>query len=242
MTGSRTFPAGKILAAPDLALAALMMELPELLLEDRPAGANTHAQAGAAAAGFISSQPKPTKEALEDLELVQKFLNSDTRNFAFNQLVRKYQQKVYWHVRKMVIDHDDANDLTQEVFIKIWKNLEKFRQDAQLYTWIYRIATNECLNFLSSKRRRFFLPLHDVAAELTQKLDASPDLEGDEIQRRLQKALLQLPDKQRLVFNMRYYDELKYEEISQILGTSVGALKASYHHAAKKIEDFLTNH
>lgn len=219
-----------------------MMELPELLLENRPGGAPAHAQAGAAAAGFISSQPKPKKEALEDQELVEKFLHSDTRNFAFNQLVRKYQQKVYWHIRKMVIDHDDADDLTQEVFIKIWKNLEKFRQDAQLYTWIYRIATNECLNFLSSKRRKFFLPLHDVAAELTQKLDASPDLDGDEIQKRLQKALLRLPDKQRLVFNMRYYDELKYEEISAILGTSVGALKASYHHAAKKIEDFLTNH
>jgi RNA polymerase sigma-70 factor (ECF subfamily) len=221
-----------------------MMNLPELLLEDRPAGAPVNAEAGAAAVDLISSQPqpKPKKEALEDLELVEKFLNSDTRNFAFNQLVRKYQQKVYWHIRKMVIDHDDADDLTQEVFIKIWKNLERFRQDAQLYTWIYRIATNECLNFLSSKRRKFFLPLHDVAAELTQKLDASPDLEGDEIQKRLQKAILQLPDKQRLVFNMRYYDELKYEEISEILGTSVGALKASYHHAAKKIEDFLTNH
>lgn len=179
---------------------------------------------------------------MEDQDLVEKFLNADTRNFAFNQLVRKYQQKVYWHIRKMVVDHDDADDLTQDVFIKVWKNLEKFRQDAQLYTWIYRIATNECLNFLSSKRRKFFLPLNDVAAELSQKLDASPDLEGDEIQLRLQKALLQLPDKQRLVFNMRYYDELKYEEISQILGTSVGALKASYHHAAKKIEDFLLNH
>lgn len=219
-----------------------MMELPELLLEDHPAGVKAPAQAGAAAADFIDRQPKTKKEALEDQELVQKFLHSDTRNFAFNQLVRKYQQKVYWHVRKMVIDHDDADDLTQEVFIKVWKNLEKFRQDAQLYTWIYRIATNECLNFLSAKRRKFFLPLHDVAAELTQKLDASPDLEGDEIQKRLQKAILQLPDKQRLVFNMRYYDELKYEEISEILGTSVGALKASYHHAAKKIEDFLTNH
>ena len=189
-----------------------------------------------------SHRHKSSKKTLEDQELVEKFLNADTRNFAYNQLVRKYQQKVYWHIRKMVVDHDDADDLTQDVFIKIWKNLEKFRQDAQLYTWIYRIATNECLNFLSSKRRKFFLPLNDVAAELSQKLDTCPDLEGDEIQLRLQKALLQLPDKQRLVFNMRYYEELKYEEISQILGTSVGALKASYHHAAKKIEDFLTNH
>jgi len=179
---------------------------------------------------------------LEDKELVQKFLNPDSRNFAYNQLVRKYQQKVYWHIRKMVIDHDDADDLTQETFIKIWKNLENFRQESQLYTWIYRIATNECLNFLSSKRRKFFLPLNDVAAELAEKIDATPTLEGDEIQKKLQKALLRLPDKQRLVFNMRYYDDLTYEQISDILGTSVGALKASYHLAAKKIEEFLTQH
>jgi RNA polymerase sigma-70 factor (ECF subfamily) len=221
-----------------------MMDLPELLLTDSPHPGLVFAggEAGAAVQDASGNRPpKPKKEALEDQELVEKFLNADTRNFAFNQLVRKYQQKVYWHIRKMVIDHDDADDLTQEVFIKIWKNLARFRQDAQLYTWIYRIATNECLNFLSAKRRKFFLPLNDVAAELSQKLDATPDLEGDEIQRRLQKALLRLPDKQRLVFNMRYYDELKYEEISAIVGTSVGALKASYHHAAKKIEDFLTN-
>jgi len=179
---------------------------------------------------------------LEDQELIAKFLHSDTRNFAFNQLVRKYQQKVYWHIRKMVIDHDDADDLTQEVFIKVWKNLSSFRQDSQLYTWIYRIATNECLNFLAAKRRRFFLPLHDVAAELSQKLDASSAPDGDEILKKLQKALLQLPDKQRLVFNMKYFDELKYEEISKILGTSVGALKSSYHLAVKKIEEYLTKH
>jgi RNA polymerase sigma-70 factor (ECF subfamily) len=180
------------------------------------------------------------KSRVEDQELVQKFLNPDTRNFAYNQLVRKYQQKIYGHIRKMVVDHDDANDLTQETFIKIWKNLASFRQESQLYTWIYRIATNECLHFLAAKRRRFFLPINDVAAELAQKIDASPLIEGDEIQKQLQKALLRLPDKQRLVFNMRYYDELKYEEISQILGTSVGALKASYHLAVKKIEEYLS--
>jgi RNA polymerase sigma factor (sigma-70 family) len=176
---------------------------------------------------------------VEDKELLEKFANPDSRNLAFNQLIRKYQQKIYWHIRKMVIDHDDADDLTQEVFIKVWKNLENFRQDAQLYTWIYRIATNECLTFLSSKRRKFFLPINDVAAELTEKIDSSPSIDGDEIQLKLQKALLKLPDKQRLVFNMKYYDELKYEEISEILGTSVGALKASYHHAVKKIEEFI---
>lgn len=140
----------------------------------------------------------------------------------------------------MVIDHDDADDLTQEVFIKIHKAIGNFREDAQLYTWIYRIATNECLSFLKKKRRRFFLPLEDVAAELTEKLDSSAHINGDDIQLKLQKALLKLPDKQRLVFNMRYYDELSYDEISKITNTSVGALKASYHHAAKKIEDFIT--
>jgi RNA polymerase sigma factor (sigma-70 family) len=176
---------------------------------------------------------------VEDKEILKKFANPDSRNLAFNQLVRKYQQKIYWHIRKMVIDHEDADDLTQEVFIKVWKNLGNFRQDAQLYTWLYRIATNECLTFLSSKKRKFFLPINDVAAELAEKIESSPDISGDEIQLKLQKALLKLPDKQRLVFNMKYYDELKYEEISEILGTSVGALKASYHLAVKKIEEFL---
>ena len=155
-------------------------------------------------------------------------------------LVRAYQQRVYWHVRKMVIDHDDADDITQEVFIKIHKAIDTFREDSQLFTWIYRIATNECLNFLNKKRRRFFLPIEDISAQLSSKIDSSNDISGDEIQKKLQKALLQLPDKQRLVFNMRYFDDLSYENISEITNTSVGALKASYHHAAKKIEVYLT--
>ena len=141
----------------------------------------------------------------------------------------------------MVIDHDDADDITQEVFIKIYRNISDFRQDAQLFTWIYRIATNECLNFLRRKKRRFFLPIGDVEGELRSTLCSSPDIAGDEIQLKLQKALLRLPDKQRLVFNMKYFDELSYEEMSEITQTSVGALKASYHHAVKKIEDFLKN-
>lgn len=154
-------------------------------------------------------------------------------------MVRKYQQKIYWHIRKMVIDHDDSDDLVQEVFVKIWKNLDNFREDAQLYTWIYRIATNECLNFLRKKKNRFFLPIHDVQNELSGKLDNSPYIDGDEIQIKLQKAILKLPDKQRMVFNMKYFEEMKYEEISEITDTSVGSLKASYHHAVKKIEEFL---
>jgi RNA polymerase sigma factor (sigma-70 family) len=177
----------------------------------------------------------------DDKTLLEKFQNIETRNFAFNLLVRKYQQKVYSITRKMVIDHDDADDLTQEVFIKVWNKLEGFRADAQLFTWIYKIATNECLNFLNKKKKRFFLPINDVEQELSNKLDTSPDLSGDEIALQLQKALLKLPEKQRLVFNMKYFEELKYEEISEILGTSVGALKASYHLAVKKIEDYIKN-
>ncbi|MEO0556144.1 MAG: sigma-70 family RNA polymerase sigma factor [Bacteroidota bacterium] len=176
---------------------------------------------------------------MEDKELLEKLRNEETRNFAFNQLVRKYQERIYWHIRKMVIDHDDADDIVQDVFVKVYKAIGKFREDAQLFTWIYRIATNECLTFLNKKKRRFFLPIGDVEAELNNKLDTSSDLDGDQIQKKLQKALLKLPAKQRLVFNMKYYDEMKYEEISEITNTSVGALKASYHHAVKKIEDLL---
>ena len=176
---------------------------------------------------------------MDDQELLLKLKNPETRNYGFNLMVRKYQKKIYWHVRKMVIDHDDADDLVQEVFVKVWKNMGNFREDAQLFTWIYRIATNECLNFLRKKKNRFFIPIHDIQNELTKKLDSSPYIDGDEIQMKLQKALLKLPDKQRLVFNMKYFDELKYEEIAEITETSVGSLKASYHHAVKKIEAFL---
>ena len=157
-------------------------------------------------------------------------------------LVRKYQQRVYWHIRKMVIDHDDADDLTQEVFIKIHKNIGSFRHDSQLFTWIYRIATNECLNFLQRKKRRFFLPIGDLQSELLSRLASTPDISSDEIQLKLQKALLKLPVKQRLVFNMKYFDDLSYEEIADITKTSVGALKASYHLAVKKIERILQEH
>jgi len=172
---------------------------------------------------------------LEDSELLSKIRNPDTRNYGINLLVRAYQQRVYWLVRKMVIDHDDADDITQEVFIKINTAIDRFREDAQLFTWIYRIATNECLNFLNKKRRMFFLPIEDIGPALEAKLE----IDGDEIQKKLQKAILKLPDKQRLVFNMKYFDDLPYEQIAEITNTSVGALKASYHHAVKKIEEFI---
>ncbi|MEM8895297.1 MAG: RNA polymerase sigma factor [Bacteroidota bacterium] len=176
---------------------------------------------------------------MEELELLGKLKNPETRNFAFNQLVRSYQERTYHHIRKMVIDHDDTDDLVQEVFVKVYNNIDRFREDASLYTWIYRIATNECLSFLKKKKRRFFMPIHDLKTELVGKLDQQVDLTGDEIQVKLQKALLTLPDKQRLVFNMKYFDEMKFDEISAITDTSVGALKASYHHATKKIEAYL---
>jgi RNA polymerase sigma factor (sigma-70 family) len=183
---------------------------------------------------------------MSDEELLLKFREPSSRNWAFNLLVRQYQQKIYWHIRKMVIDHDDTDDLVQDTFIKVFNSLDNFRGDSQLYTWIYRIATNECLNFLAKKRRRFFLPIGDVEGELLEKLENTPSAvtsgegpSGEEIQLKLQKALLTLPQKQRLVFNMKYFDEMKYDEIAAITGTSVGALKASYHLATKKIEEFL---
>jgi len=173
---------------------------------------------------------------LEDQELIEKIRQEETRNYGFNLLVRKYQERIYWHIRKMVIDHDDTDDITQDVFVKVYRNINKFRADAQLYTWIYKIATNECLTFLNKKKRRFFLPIVDVEQELSDKLDSSSHIDGDMVSMRLQRALLTLPDKQRLVFNMKYFDEMKYQQIAEITGTSVGALKASYHIAVKKIE------
>lgn len=177
---------------------------------------------------------------MEDKDLLEKFNNPESRNYGFNLLVQKYQQKVYRLIRKMVIDHDDADDLTQETFIKVWRHLHSFRGGSQLYTWIYRIATNECLAFLNKKKKKFFLPIHDLSAELEDKLEQDAHISSDEIELKFQKALLKLPDKQRLVFNMKYFEEMKYEEISEVLGTSIGALKASYHLAVKKIEDFLS--
>ena len=173
---------------------------------------------------------------MTDQELIEKLNHEESQNYGFNLLVREYQERVYWHVRKMVIDHDDADDLVQDVFIKVWNNIHKFREDSSLYTWIYRIATNECLNFLKKKRNKFFLPINDVAGELSSKLDEGSHIGGDEIQMKLQKALLRLPDKQRMVFNMKYFDEMKFKEIAEITNTSEGALKASYHLAVKKIE------
>jgi RNA polymerase sigma factor (sigma-70 family) len=176
---------------------------------------------------------------VEDSEILKKFQDEKTRNEAFNLLLKKYQQKLYWHIRRMVIDHDDSDDIVQDTFVKIWKNLPGFRNDAQLYTWMYRIATNECITFLNKKKQKNNIPLDDVAYELADTLADSTYFNGDQAQLKLQQAILTLPEKQRLVFNMKYYDDMKYEEMSDVLGTSVGALKASFHLAVKKIESYL---
>lgn len=176
---------------------------------------------------------------MEDALIISKFANESTREEAFNLLLKKYQQKIYWHVRRMVIDHDDADDVVQDVFVKVWRNLEKFREDSQLYTWLYRIATNECITFLNKKKQKQHVSLDEEdSSYLSSTLTASSYFNGDVAQMKLQQALLKLPEKQRLVFNMKYFEDLKYEEISEIVGTSVGALKASYHLAVKKIELF----
>jgi len=172
----------------------------------------------------------------EDKDILEKFRIEGTKQLAFNLLIRKYQKRVYWLARKMVIDHDDANDISQEVFVKIWFHLDEFRSESGLFTWIYRIASNECLKVLKKKRLRFFLPIGDVEGELSDKISSEHHFTGDEIQRKLQLAILKLPEKQRLVFNMKYFEDITYEEMSGILGTSVGALKASYHHAVQKVQ------
>ncbi len=164
---------------------------------------------------------------------------SDTQNYAFNLIVRKYQERIYWHIRKIVISQDDADDVVQNTFLKVWGGLGNFREDSQLFTWLYRIATNEALTFLKRKRTKFLLPIIDVEQQLANTLESDPYFDGNELQAKLQKAIIKLPVKQRLVFNMKYFDEMKYEEMSRILGTSVGALKASFHHAVKKIEKFI---
>ncbi|MGD9976693.1 MAG: RNA polymerase sigma factor [Bacteroidales bacterium] len=174
-----------------------------------------------------------------DKELLEMFRDGNTRNYAFNLLMRKYQERLYWHIRKIVISHDDTDDVIQNTFLKVWGGLESFREDSQLFTWLYRIATNEALTFLKKKKTKYLLPLVDVEQQLGKTLEMDSYINGDELQLKLQKAVLKLPEKQRVVFNMKYFDEMKYEDISNILGTTVGALKASFHHAVKKIEKYM---
>ena len=161
--------------------------------------------------------------------------------FSFNPFMEKYSERLYWQIRKMVLSHDDANDILQDVFIKAWTNIDNFRGESKLTTWLYRIAINESITFLNKKRNQNNVSVDDENSFLLNTLESDEYFDGDEAQKLLQQAVLTLPDKQRLVFQMKYFDEMKYEEMSDILGTSVGALKASYHHAVKKIENFLTD-
>lgn len=177
----------------------------------------------------------------DDKELLYRFKDPETKESAFTAILKKYQEKLYWHIRRMVVDHDDANDVLQNMFIKVWKGLENFREDSQLYTWLYRIATNESLTFLEQQKKRSSTSLSDVENGLENKLKADTNFDANRLEWKLQLAISKLPEKQRVVFNLRYYDEMPYEKMSRVLDTSEGALKASYHHAAKKIEEFILN-
>ena len=180
-------------------------------------------------------------EHYSDDKLLDLFRDENSRNYAYNLIVRKHQKRLYWHIRRIVIVHEDADDVLQNTLIKAWKGLLNFKEEAKLYTWLYRIASNEAISFLNKKKKRFFIPINDVEHELTNHLESDESFSGNQIQLKLQKAILTLPEKQRLVFNMKYFDDMKYAEISEILETSVGGLKASYHHAVKKIEKYITS-
>lgn len=178
----------------------------------------------------------------EEAILVKQLQNEDTRKDAFSVLVKTFSEQLYWQIRKIVLTHDDANDVLQNSLIKIWTNIGNFRGDSKLTTWLYRIAINESITFINKQRQQQNIALEDEDSFMASKLEGDEFFDGDEAQLLLQKAILTLPEKQRIVFNMRYFDEMKYEDISEILETSVGALKASYHHAVKKIEEFLSAH
>jgi RNA polymerase sigma-70 factor (ECF subfamily) len=180
-----------------------------------------------------------SKEYNEEI-IIEELRNDDTRQRAFNKVMRHYSQPLYWQIRRMVIDHENTNDILQETFIKAWININHFRGDAKLSTWLYKIAINESITFLNKERNKQTTSIDDEDSFLINNLQADDWFDGNDLQLELQKAINRLPEKQRLVFNMRYFDEMKYEDMSEILGTSVGALKASYHHAAKKIEEFFS--
>jgi len=170
---------------------------------------------------------------------IETLLNPKTQQAAFKQLVLQYKKPLYSHIRNIVLNHDDADDVLQNTFIKVFRNLSKFKGESKLFSWIYRIATNEALTFLQQKTKHYQSSSEEYLQKQTEKLQADVYFEGDEIQFKLQQAIAQLPEKQQLVFKMKYFEEIKYEDLSEILDTSVGALKASYHHAVKKIEEYL---
>ncbi len=187
-------------------------------------------------AATLPSNPVDTSDA-QILKLIAQGL---TRERGYRLLLEKYQERLYWHIRRMVINHEDANDVVQNSLIKVFRSIHQFKGNARLYTWLYRIATNEAITYLNQQKRRAVHSIDEEESAAARQLEADSWFDGDEAQRQLQHALLTLPDKQRLVFNLRYFEEMPYKEIAQVLDTSVGGLKASYHHAVKKIESYLT--
>lgn len=175
----------------------------------------------------------------DEQEFIQQLLDPKTQNTAFLKLISDYQRPLYNHIRNMVLDHDDANDVLQNTFVKVFRHLEGFKGESKLFSWMYRIATNEAISFINQKTKRGGFTNLEQQAKLVENLKTDDWYDGDEIQLKLQKAVSLLPEKQQLVFRMKYFEEMKYEEMSEVLGTSVGALKASFHHAVKKIEDYL---
>jgi RNA polymerase sigma-70 factor, ECF subfamily len=179
---------------------------------------------------------------MSDKRLIDLLKDPSQKRMAFHELVTIYQEKLYWHIRKIVINHDDTDDILQNVFVKVWNNIDNFREESSLYTWLFRIATNESLTFLSKQKRRKIFFISSQEDYLAEKLEADEYFDGDEIQRKLIKAVLKLPERQRLVFNMKYFDGMKFTEMAEILQLTTGALKASYHIAVKKIEGYLKSH
>ncbi|MEC4048645.1 sigma-70 family RNA polymerase sigma factor [Flavobacterium sp. SUN046] len=177
----------------------------------------------------------------EEKDFIEQLLNTETQNKAFRELVRIYQKPLYNHIRNIVLNHDDTDDVLQNTFVKVFQYLKDFKGESKLFSWIYRIATNEAISFINQKAKKHQTTSEAIQSKIVENLKADVYFDGDEIQIKLQKAILLLPEKQQLVFRMKYFEELKYEEISEILGTTVGGLKASYHHAVKKIEDFMNN-
>ena len=177
---------------------------------------------------------------IAETTLIEQLKNPLSQEQAFRTLMSQYKERLYWHIRKIVISHDDADDVLQNTFIKVYRNINNFKAESKLYSWMYRIATNESITFINKRAKQNAVDVNDMQYKLAENLEADVYFDGDEMQLQLQKAIAILPQKQQLVFNMKYFDDMKYKDISEILETSVGALKASYHHAVKKIEKFLT--
>ena len=176
---------------------------------------------------------------IDEIALVEELQNIQTKEKAFRILIKKYKERLYWHIRKIVISHDDADDVLQNTFIKVFKGIDNFKQDSKLYSWMYRIATNESITFINKRARERNIDITEMKQKLVSNLQSDKWFSGNDIELILQEAVATLPEKQQLVFNMKYFDHMKYQEISEILGTTVGGLKASYFHAVKKIENYI---